>query len=177
MRLIPIAAATALVLASCNVTAEGDTATNDAAEAQTATQTSGPAVEPQALPTNEAETFVRELYTGIFEDGYSPLSETESGLWTPEAWEDIEAAWDRDPGAISVDPFCECQDPEGMQAGPIEVTLSDNQTATAVVQLVAADRRFPVTLRLKRGDDVWLIDDVVGANGRTFRQNLAAGEA
>lgn len=171
MRLFPFVAVAVLALAGCDPTTGAD------ASAEPASPTPDPSVEPQALPTNEAETFVRELYTGIFEDGYSPLNETESGIWTPEAWEDIETAWDRDPAAISVDPFCDCQDPTGMSAGDIQVTLSDPNTATAVVQVIASDRRFPVTLQLKRLDDGWVIDDVVGSGGRTFREALAAGEA
>lgn len=136
-----------------------------------------PAPEPAAQAQVEAETFVRELYTGIFEDGLSPLSDDQSGLWTPEAWTDIEAAWDRDPAAISVDPFCDCQDPTGMRAGDIDVTLSDPQTATAMVQVVDPRGHFPVTLRLRRLDDGWVIDDILRADGHTFRQDLASGDA
>jgi hypothetical protein len=175
MRLMLLAAASFLALVACAPATEGDTTT--AAPAEAVTQTSGPPLESQAEADVAPETFARELYTAIFEDEFSPLGEDQSGLWTPEAWADIQAAWARDPGAISADPFCECQDPIGMSAGEIDATLSDPNTASVAVQVRSGDSSAPVTLNLRFVGDAWAVDDVISSSGRSFREALAAGEA
>ncbi|HRH19417.1 MAG TPA: DUF3828 domain-containing protein [Brevundimonas sp.] len=177
MRLVLLATAAVLALTACDPTAQGDTPAVTEAPAEPAAQATGPDLEPAARPEVGPETFARELYTAIFEDEFSPLAEDQARLWTPEAWADIQAAWARDPGAISADPFCECQDPIGMSAGEIVATLSDPNTATVVVQVQGGDRRAPVTLNLKFVNDAWVVDDVISSSGGSFREALAAGEA
>ena len=166
--------ASALALTACDP-ASGTPATDQASGAQPpATETP---MEPAARPEVEVETFVRELYTQMFEDDLAPLDEANSELWTPEAWAAVEAAWARDPGAISVDPLCFCQDPTGMQAGEITAAFSGATAAEAVVELVRPDAPVQVTLRLNKIGDAWRIDDVLDPDGRSFRQALIAGEA
>ncbi len=173
---------TALLITALLATGCGPAAINTggeaASDAETIQQTAGQSdIEPQARPEVEVETFVRELYTQMFEDDLAPLDEANSGLWTPEAWADIEAAWARDPGAISADPLCFCQDPTGMEAGTITARFTGTDTAEATVQLTPAGEPVRVRLRLKKIDDAWLIDDVLDPNGGSFRQALADGRA
>ena len=165
----------ALVLTACEPAPDARAADPTIAEDQP--PATDAELEPQARPEADAEAFARELYTAIFEDGFSPLDEANSGLWTPQAWADIEAAWARDIGAISADPFCVCQDPTGMSAGEISAALTGDDAAEAIVEVIQGEDRVPVTLRLRRVDGAWAIDDDVGTDGRSFRQALASGAA
>lgn len=164
----------ATTLGACS---PAQTQTTDAAARSTDSAASEQPIEPQARPEVEIETFARELYTQMFEDDLAPLDEANRGLWTPEAWADIEAAWARDPGAISADPLCFCQDPTGMEAGAITARFTGDDTAEAAVVLSPAGELATVTLRLKKVDGGWLIDDVLDPNGGSFRQALADGRA
>ena len=176
MRIVTLLTA-ALLVSACGQAAPAETA-DAAAPADGAELTSASAdIEPQARPAVEVETFARELYTQMFEDGLAPLDEANSALWTPEAWAAIEAAWARDPGAISVDPLCFCQDPTGMEAGDISARFTGDDTAEAVVALSPTGEPVQVTLRLKKIDGAWRIDDVLGPDGGSFRQALADGRA
>ncbi|MBN8551476.1 MAG: hypothetical protein J0L52_01105 [Caulobacterales bacterium] len=176
MRLVALLT-TAILIAGCGPVSV-NTSDAAAADAGAAEQTAGQAeVEAQARPEVEVETFARELYSQMFEDGLAPLDEANSGLWTPQAWADIEAAWARDPGAISADPLCFCQDPTGMEAGDITARFIGDDTAEAAVVLSPAGEPATVTLRLKKVDGAWLIDDVLDPNGGSFRQALADGQA
>jgi len=176
MRLVALLT-TALVTTGCGpaaINTSGEAASDAGVTEQTTAQTG---TQPQARAEVEIETFARELYTQMFEDGLAPLDEANSGLWTPEAWAAIEAAWARDPGAISADPLCFCQDPTGMEAGTITARFTGDDAAEAVVALSPAGEPVQVTLRLKRIDDVWRIEDVLDPDGGSFRQALADGRA
>lgn len=170
MRLVFLAVAPILsvLLAACEPTevasppeASQETAPTDAATADVA----------------GAETFARDLYANIFNEGLAPLDDANRALWSQAAWAELEAAWAEDPGAITVDPLCSCQDPYGMALQDVSVGVADEGRVDAAVVLSRPDGQTSLTLNLVHEDGAWRIDDVSSEGDPSFRQALAAGEA
>ena len=105
---------------------------------------------------------------------------------------DMETVFSRDAiAAIEADPFCDCQDPEGLflilqitrEESPTRVTSGvafafkpEDVTEEEFVQLLIGENAPPVTQRLVilvLEDRGWRVDDISDGEGYFFRASLA----
>ena len=144
----------------------------------------GASVPLHAQTAEDAERFVRGVYAKYYPLGDSKaepyraadvVTPSLAALFTldgqlNERFQEI--------GAINADPFCDCQDDDGLRVTLVKASLSGTGRATANVSM-----RFPpgtyhsnVRLLLKSSNGEWRVDDFV-VRGASVRQALAESNA
>lgn len=163
---LAVAAAAALGLAACEPTTTTQTTVTEPSGAQDA---SNDATTPDA--SADAETFVRNLYTGMAAGELEPLGEEGATLWSTAAWTELEAA--RDMGVeVGEDPFCRCQDPTGLTVQSIDVTETGPGRADAEVEIVQGGAQTSLILNLVNENGGWRIDEISQEGEVPFRQSM-----
>ena len=147
----------------------------------------------ETQPWHEAGCLISWIYSAEGHVALDPFGRDMEAVFSRDAIADIEEARSRWPGdgltpGLDADPFCDCQDPEGLTLLYTETRAPTNQTATSLVtfifqslegmdadQIIEATRPHLVTRRnlvLVREADGWRVDDILGADGYSFRASL-----
>lgn len=146
----------------------------------------------ETQPWHEAGCLVSWIYSAEAHVALDPFGRDMRAVFSRDAVAAIQAAraaWPGDgltPG-LDADPFCNCQDPEGLFLiiSTTHAPTDDQATATvrfafkptgmsdeAFVEVLTPDQVTEVQLDLVREADGWRVDDVRGADGYSFRESL-----
>ena len=147
-------------------------------------------------PWDAAGCLVSWIYSAETHAALDPFGRDMETVFSRDAIAAIEAARARWPGdgltpGLDADPFCECQDPEGLflilqitrEESPTRVTSGvafafkpEDVTEEEFVQLLIGENAPPVTQRLVilvLEDRGWRVDDISDGEGYFFRASLA----
>jgi hypothetical protein len=131
-----------------------------------------------AQPAEDPAVFIRRIYAGYAQSGYSPLIEPEK-LFSPK----LTAAIHKDSsggevGYLNGDPLCDCQDFESISAQILSISRPNSRSANARVYVTLgpnAVRDLKIRLILTR--DGWRIADIVDPRGHSLSRELHRSNA
>lgn len=144
-------------------------------------------------PWHEASCLVSWIYSAEGRLALDPFGQDMEAVFSHDAIAAIQAAraaWPGDgltPG-LDADPFCNCQDPEGLTVLVMETRAPTDTTATSMVRFIfeslddmssdeileaiGPGRVTQTDLVLVREADGWRVDDIRGPDGYSFRASL-----
>ena len=137
---------------------------------------------PRAQTAQDAERFVRRVYAK-----YYPQRDGPGQAWmaadvvTPSLAALVRAndhlnGRFNEPGPINADPFCECQDADGLKVERLKVSMVDGGAVADVGLTFFGKSPTTVRLLLKPEGGTWRVNDI-GAGNEGVRATLAASNA
>jgi len=173
-----LSAILALTVAACSQAPAQDksAATTDTAPAS---ELLAAGTAPNRLSAEDDEAAVRAAALALYAS-YSDLegsaASDDVAVFTPE----FEAVWDRAVGgpefAMDFDPFCDCQDPEGLAGANVETVDVAGDIATVGLTLKWPDSSPRKQLTFKRVGGKWLLDDLSSGEWTSLHRAMAEAE-
>ena len=127
--------------------------------------------ESPAASDDGAEVFVRNLFTGLANDGPAPLGE--EALWSAATWRAMKAYEAAAPEGYNADPLCNCQDPVGVAIRDLAVVSTGAAGADAAVTITQGDGQTSMVLHLVHEGDGWRIDYITREGDPSFKADRA----
>jgi hypothetical protein len=129
-------------------------------------------------PAEDPASFIRRVYAGYSESGYSPLSKPDD-VFSPK----LTAAINKDSsggevGYLDGDPLCDCQDYERISANIVSMRRASAKTASANIHVTLGPsevRDLKLSLVLTKSG--WRIADVVDPRGHSLLKELQRANA
>jgi hypothetical protein len=126
-------------------------------------------------PAETPRAFLERLYAGYRSEDYSPLARPRR-IFAPPLVAAIEedSRLSRDEvGYMDADPFCQCQDPAGLQPriGPVRRPTPGSAAADVVLTFSGSDRR-ELAIRLVRTRSGWRVADIATADEPSLLESL-----
>ena len=129
-------------------------------------------------PAEGPAAFIRRVYAGYAQSGYSPLLDPEK-LFSPTLTEAIRRdSSGGEVGYLDGDPLCDCQDFERISARILSIKRPNARSASARVHVTLgpkAERDLKISLVLTPSG--WRIADVVDPRGHSLLKELQRSNA
>jgi Protein of unknown function (DUF3828) len=129
-----------------------------------------------AQTPNSAETFVRGIYAEYAQSGPDVTGKKVDQYFTPAVVQLIRHDQASTPrgyvGRLDFDPFCSCQDPDGLKLIGLSITPVSEGKAIARTTLEISGNRIELHLTLAKVSGHWRVDNIAEEGKFDLREIL-----